>query len=172
MKKTRRAKEIWMRTERYKEDCILTFHSPIGPITIGKRDEYLVFLLFEDRKGDCESNLLKTAEKEIMNYFKGNLREFTVPIRPEGTGYQKKVWRVAMEIPYGEIRTYEWIAEKAGGSPRSAGNALGANPIPIIIPCHRVIRKDGSLGGYSSGTGIKRILIEHERLHLGESVLK
>ena len=144
----------------------------MGPISIGERDGYLVLLSFTDERGRCGSALLKHAENELMQYFQEKLREFTVPIRLEGTEYQRKVWQAIMEIPYGETRTYEWVAERAGGSPRSAGNALGANPIPIIIPCHRVVRKDGSLGGYSSGIAIKRRLIEHERLHLGESVLK
>ncbi len=161
-----------MRTERHDVDCILTFHSPIGPISIGEREGHIVFLSFTDEKGSCGSAPLKDAKYELMQYFQGDLREFTVPIGPEGTEYQRKVWHVIMEIPYGETRTYEWVAERAGGSPRSAGNALRTNPIPIIIPCHRVVRKDGSLGGYSSGLKIKSFLLEHERLHLDESVLK
>ena len=161
-----------MHTGRYEADCLLTFHSPIGPISIGERDGHLVFLSFTDGTGDCESFLLKQAEHELIEYFRGERREFTVPVRPRGTEYQRRVWESITEIPYGETRTYGWVAERAGGSPRSAGNALGANPIPIIIPCHRVVRADGSIGGFSSGTELKKGLLDMERLHYGESVLK
>ena len=157
---------------KYDADCVLTFDSPLGPISAGEREGYLVFLSFTDEGGDCESAPLRDAEHELMEYFHGNLMEFTVPLRPQGTEYQRKVWDAALKIPYGEVRTYGWVSGIAGGSPRSAGNALGANPIPIIIPCHRVIRADGSIGGFSSGMEIKRTLMDMERLHLGESVLK
>lgn len=161
-----------MHIGRYEAPCVLTFHSPIGPISIGERDGYLVLLSFTDGRGDCETPILKQAEHELMEYFRGERKEFTVPVRPRGTEYQRRVWQSIMGIPYGETRTYLWVAERAGGSPRSVGNALGSNPIPVIIPCHRVIRADGSLGGFSSGTGLKKRLLEIERLHLDESVLK
>ena len=82
----------------------------------------------------------------------------------EGTEFERKVWETLKEIPYGETRTYKWLAEKIGKPHafRAVGNALGKNPIPIIFPCHRVIETDGSLGGYSGGTDIKRRLLEIE----------
>jgi methylated-DNA-[protein]-cysteine S-methyltransferase len=140
-----------------------TIETPLGPITGVAENGAITYLLFG--KTDAEDNriyILDLFQKEIEEYFSGIRREFTIHINPKGTEYQKKVWSAAMEIPYGETRSYEWIAKKAGGSPRSVGNALGANPIPIIIPCHRVIRKDGSLGGYSSGIERKRFFLELE----------
>lgn len=83
---------------------------------------------------------------------------------PEGTEFEQRVWSALSGIPFGETRTYKWIAEKIGnpGAVRAVGRALSKNPLPIIIPCHRVIESDGSLGGYSSGTHRKRRLLEME----------
>ncbi len=145
---------------------------PVGPLTISADEGAIVSVRFGDWGETGRSEILERAKVEILEYFSGRRKRFTLPVNPQGTEYQKKVWRSLMEIPYGDIRTYSWVSEIAGGSPRSAGNALGANPIPIIIPCHRVLRKDGSIGGYSSGVEIKRYLLELERLHLNESVLK
>ena len=149
-----------------------TFRSPLGPITLEEHDGRIKRLIFGESGQSETSPLLMEAERQIMEYLGGKRRGFEVPLSPEGTAYQKKVWNIAMEIPYGEVRTYSWVAKKAGGSPRSAGNALGANPIPVLIPCHRVVRSDGSLGGYSSGEHIKERLLRLERLHMDESVLK
>lgn len=82
----------------------------------------------------------------------------------EGTDFDKKVWLALKEIPYGETKTYKWLAEKTGNSNayRAVGQALSRNPIPIVFPCHRIIESDGSIGGYSSGINIKRRLLEIE----------
>ncbi len=135
---------------------------PIGSIAITAKNGAIISLRFENPEKYGDGAGLKTAEREIREYFAGKRKKFTLPVEPEGTEYQKRVWKAVMAIPYGETRTYRWVADVAGGSPRSAGNALGANPIPIIIPCHRVLRKDGSIGGYSSGTEIKRYLLKLE----------
>ena len=151
-----------------------SFKTSVGFVMLEERDGSIVRLSFlpeKERYAD-ESPLLLKAETQLKEYFAGERRSFEVPLAPEGTDYQKRVWGAALKIPYGEVRTYRWISEIAGGSPRSAGNALGANPIPIMIPCHRVVRTDGSIGGFSSGTEVKRKLLEIERLHLDESVLK
>jgi len=140
-----------------------TLSTQIGPLSIVADEHFVKQIKIGKEEKGRKNRIIERAESEIISYFSGNLREFTVPVKPEGTEYQKKVWRAIMEIPYGELRAYEWVAQKAGGSPRSVGNALRANPIPIIIPCHRVIRKDGSLGGFSAGLEVKRFLIEHER---------
>ena len=82
----------------------------------------------------------------------------------EGTDFEKKVWLALKEIPYGEARTYKWLSEKIGSpkASRAVGQALGRNPISIVLPCHRIIESDGSIGGYSSGVDIKRRLLEME----------
>lgn len=105
------------------------------------------------------------ARKELAGYFEGTGEEFACRTAfTEGTEFEKKVWETLKEIPYGETRTYKWLAEKIGRPHafRAVGNALGKNPIPIIFPCHRIIETEGSLGGYSPGTDIKRRLLELE----------
>jgi methylated-DNA-[protein]-cysteine S-methyltransferase len=106
-----------------------------------------------------------SVKRELTEYFEKGRREFTCRTAfIEGTDFEREVWNTLKEIPYGETRTYKWIAEKVGKPHafRAAGNALGKNPIPIIFPCHRIIEADGSLGGYSGGIDIKRRLLEIE----------
>ncbi len=81
----------------------------------------------------------------------------------ESTGFQRRVWGVVAHIPYGETRSYSWVAERVGGSPRAVGQALARNPCPLLIPCHRVVGKDGEMGGYAGGVDLKRKLLELER---------
>ncbi len=150
----------------------LSFRTVLGIITLESHEGCITSLSFRETEQRDESPVLLDAEQEIAEYLKGERKKFTVPVCPRGTEYQKRVWDAASKIPYGETRTYSWVAGIAGGSPRSAGNALGANPIPIIIPCHRIVSSDGGISGYSSGIDIKRSLLRLERLHLDESVLK
>lgn len=101
------------------------------------------------------------VEQELKSYFAGTLREFTVPCAASGTDFQRSVWRVTAEIPYGETMSYKAIAARAGkpGVARAVGMALNKNPLPIIVPCHRVTGSDGSLIGYAGGLELKRELI-------------
>lgn len=106
---------------------------------------------------------LERARDALFDYFDGKpLAE--IPLAPRGTAYRQKVWQALRDIPAGQTRTYIDIARVAGGSARSVGGANGANPIPIFIPCHRVVAVDG-IGGYSGGEGLatKRALLELER---------
>ena len=102
--------------------------------------------------------------KELEEYFQGSLLRFQTPVRPQGTPFQKKVWKVLTRIPTGETRSYGWVAEKAGvpGGARAVGQANGSNPLPLIVPCHRVINADGKIGGFSSGVGQKKWLLQWE----------
>ena len=141
--------------------------SPLGPL-------YLIFtagVLSDISFLKPSSVLLKRKEgmtpasRELGEYFEKGRQKFTCEtIFIEGTEFEKKVWNALKKIPYGETRTYKWLAEKIGKPHafRAVGNALGKNPIPIIFPCHRVIEADGSIGGYSAGTDIKRRLLEIE----------
>ncbi|MHB8883427.1 MAG: methylated-DNA--[protein]-cysteine S-methyltransferase [Thermodesulfovibrionales bacterium] len=110
----------------------------------------------------------KTARvrKELSEYFSNERTEFDCRTAfLSGTEFERKVWNALKEVPYGETRTYKWIAEKAGEpkAARAVGNALAKNPIPIIFPCHRIIESDGSIGGYSlGGTETKRRLLKTE----------
>ena len=105
------------------------------------------------------------AKRELAEYFSQARKHFSLEtFFPGGSEFERLVWNTLREVPYGETRTYKWLADRIGRprSCRAVGNALGKNPIPIIFPCHRIIESDGSLGGYSSGTDIKRRLIEME----------
>ena len=107
------------------------------------------------------------VKSALKDYFRGEQVEFLFPLDLEGyTVFQQDVWGATSRIPYGQLRSYGWIAAEIGRSnaPRAVGQALGANPLPIIIPCHRVVRSDGSLGGFSGGLHWKEELIGLERL--------
>lgn len=120
----------------------------------------------EDRKdGDSPSHpLLKRAAGQLDEYFHGKRQVFDLPLEPQGTEFQKSVWRAIARIPYGETRSYGALARELGTAPRAVGTAAGKNPLPILIPCHRVVGKEGALGGYSGGDGVstKRNLLRLE----------
>lgn len=109
--------------------------------------------------------LLRQAAAELAAYFAGDLREFTVPLAPKGTPFQQKVWAALREIPYGETRSYKEIAAMVGNEKacRAVGMANNRNPLPIFIPCHRVVGADGELVGYAGGLDVKTFLLELEK---------
>lgn len=115
-------------------------------------------------KRDAET--MRPFTSQIATYLKGELKDFHIPLRFSGTPFQKRVWSELVKIPFGETRSYQDIA-KAVGSPsasRAVGSACGKNPIPIVVPCHRVIAKNGGLGGYSGGLELKKELLKIEGL--------
>lgn len=115
-----------------------------------------------------ETALLKKTETELREYFAGRRKNFDLPINPVGTVFQKKTWKILREIPYGTAISYAELARRIGQPKacRAVGNANGRNPLPIIIPCHRVIASDGSLGGYGGGTALKQKLLDLEKTQL------
>jgi methylated-DNA-[protein]-cysteine S-methyltransferase len=140
--------------------------SPIGRLYLIFSGDTLQGLAFKKpvevpRKGIAPV-LIKN---ELNEYFENGIEQFTQKIKlTKGTEFDRKVWLTLKEIPYGETRTYKWLAEKVGrpNASRAVGQSLSRNPIPIILPCHRIIESDGSIGGYSSGADIKRRLLETE----------
>ncbi|MEI7903816.1 MAG: methylated-DNA--[protein]-cysteine S-methyltransferase [Candidatus Firestonebacteria bacterium] len=118
------------------------------------------------KKYNDRSVYLDKLERYLKEYFKGRKTAVAFPLDLKGTEFRKKVWRALLKIPYGETRSYAWVAKQAGNlkACRAAGNAVGKNPVAIVIPCHRVIRSDGSLGGFSSGLKWKRILHKVEKI--------
>ena len=119
-------------------------------------------LLLQDQR--CPSTV-RQAEREIRRFLRGEQQDFTVPLDLTGsTPFQRQVWRAARHIPYGRVRSYRWIAARVGDarSARAVGNALGANPVPLLIPCHRVVASDASLGGFTGGLRTKRRLLALE----------
>lgn len=108
---------------------------------------------------------LREAQRQVMRYLAGRSRTLDFPIDLSGgTPFQRRVWQAALRIPYGRARSYHWIASKVGGRKyaRAVGNALGTNPVPLIVPCHRVVAHDASLGGFSGGLKTKRRLLKLE----------
>jgi len=113
---------------------------------------------------------LREAQAQLIGYLAGTRRSFDLPLDfSRGTSFQQKVWRTLRRISYGRLRSYQWVAARVGGSQyaRAVGNAVGANPMPIVIPCHRIIAQDASLGGFSGGLPTKRKLLTLEGI-LGE----
>jgi methylated-DNA-[protein]-cysteine S-methyltransferase len=104
------------------------------------------------------------AMRQLREYFAGKRAEFDLPLAPEGTAFQRSVWRQLQEIPYGETISYGELARRVGNpkASRAVGSANGANPLPIVIPCHRVIAGDGSLGGFGGGLPTKQTLLALE----------
>lgn len=145
-------------------DC-MTMDSPCGMLTVWADGNALVRLAFTGTEpNEPETPLLRKARAQLGEYFSGKRRVFDLPLAPAGTPFQQDVWRALRTIPYGQTWSYAWLAEQAGhaGAYRAAGTANGKNPLSILIPCHRVIHGDGTLGGYTSGLEIKRILLKLE----------
>ena len=99
--------------------------------------------------------VLKEAERQLKRYFAGRLKAFDLKLAARGTDFQKRVWKLMSDIPYGETATYGGMAMALGSGPRAVGMACGRNPLPIVVPCHRVLASGGREGGYSGGQGLK-----------------
>ena len=142
----------------------LSLHTPLGEVTISEDGDAIVALDWGRGRDQEATPLLCQARDELQEYFDGKRMSFDLPLAPEGSDFQKRVWAALCAIPPGETRSYADIARAVGSAPRAVGGANGANPIPLFIPCHRVIAADGSLGGYSGGDGpaTKRYLLDHE----------
>jgi methylated-DNA-[protein]-cysteine S-methyltransferase len=150
-----------------------TIESPIGALLLAGDQCGLRQLLFANgrravrpaRDWEPDRNTLIEPVRQLTAYFAGKLRQFDVPLAPDGTAFQQQVWRALCDIPYGETTSYGKLAERIGNpkAVRAVGLANGSNPIAIIIPCHRVIGSDGSLTGYGGGLPVKRTLLELER---------
>jgi len=152
------------------KDDACTVASAIGPITITGNERAITGISFTDMSPASGASrhpslaLLAEAARQIEAYLAGRLTMFSLPLDPRGSGFQRKVWSAMCAIPYGETATYGTIAAELRSSPRAVGGACGRNPIPLVIPCHRVVAATG-LGGYSGGEGLatKRWLLALER---------
>lgn len=145
-----------------------TFVSNVGEITVTSDENYIKAVHFGRSEYKTKlTPLISEAVNQLREYFKGDRKIFTVPLNPDGTDFQQKVWKALTEIPYGQTISYGEIAEKIG-KPRGAravGNANNKNPIAIMIPCHRVIGANGSLTGYAAGLNIKKQLLSLEKFY-------
>jgi len=133
----------------------LSFKTNIGWINIKEVNEQLVSVKFGKKINKGKSKNLIKAKSQIQQYISGRLKKFNLDIFLQGTNFQKKIWRELQRIPYGKTKSYGQIAKKLNTSPRFVGNVCGLNKILLVVPCHRVVRSDGSLGGFSSLGGIK-----------------
>jgi methylated-DNA-[protein]-cysteine S-methyltransferase len=152
------------------------YKSPLGPIEIVGVQDSIISLDFVDQAPAGDADLpfcLKTCLRQLDEYFNGERKAFLLNLAPQGTPFQKQVWRQLEKIPYGDVVSYAEIA-KIIGKPkacRAVGNANGRNPIAVIIPCHRVIGSDGGLTGYGGGLWRKEWLLKHERGYLPDNII-
>ncbi len=156
---------------------VTTFDSPLGMMNLCSDGTHLTAVTFAGQKyeeqhipantvsGSCP--VLEEAKDWLSLYFAGKIPDFLPPLRPEGTPFQKRVWKLLLEIPYDETVTYGELAKQLDcKSAQAVGGAVGRNPISILIPCHRVVGADGSLTGYAGGVEKKEALLKLEKDHL------
>jgi len=162
--------------------CVATMSSPVGPLLLAATARGLCTLEFLERASLerrlralhrklagravlASNDVLDSVREQLRAYFAGELTRFEVALDYTGTPFQQKVWSMLLEIPYGVTWSYLDVAERLGdaGATRAVGMANGANPIAIVIPCHRVVNASGELGGYGGGSGRKRILLDLEK---------
>ncbi len=142
--------------------------SPVGPLLLAARDGALVRLTWGTCAARDDAPPLRAAARQLEAYFAGDLTAFDLPLAPAGTGFQRQVYAAMAAIPYGATRSYGEIAAELGSVARAVGGACGSNPIPIVVPCHRVLASGGRLGGFSGGSApetaldTKRWLLRHE----------
>lgn len=143
---------------------------PVGRICIEATDTAVTKIQMGDTEEHAavqETALIMETARQLRQYFDGERRQFDLPLQAAGTAFQEKVWQGLQDIPYGETRSYQALAESIGHPKacRAVGGANHHNPIMIVIPCHRVIGKNGSLVGFGGGLDVKAWLLEHERKH-------
>jgi methylated-DNA-[protein]-cysteine S-methyltransferase len=163
------------------QPAVLVFHTPWGwmglsetakgidCIVLPKRSRQAVLSQLNGQSGRAEEALssprLTAARRQVEDYLNGIRQTFDLPLdMSRGTVFQRQVWRILQRVPYGKLRSYQWVAIRVGGRryARAVGNAVGANPLPLIVPCHRIVAHDASLGGFSGGLPTKRKLLALE----------
>ncbi len=141
------------------------FESPIAVLYLVFSGRYLTGISFNKKPQIRKGAMPASFQKELKGYFMGKTKEFTQSTMfLDGTEFERDVWNALREVPYGETKTYKWLAEEIRNPKaiRAVGQALSRNPIPIVFPCHRIVESGGSLGGYSAGINIKRRLLDLE----------
>lgn len=147
--------------------------SPVGPLRLAANDEGLRLIEFPQPRHrtpvgpdwfEGEHPLIERARMQLDEYFAGRRRRFDLPLAPHGTAFQRRVWQALAAIPYGETRSYAQLAATIGApsATRAVGAANGRNPLPIVVPCHRVIGADGTLTGFGGGLPTKQFLLHLE----------
>jgi methylated-DNA-[protein]-cysteine S-methyltransferase len=151
------------------------FESPLGQIEIRATDDAITAVRFagEARIENNSNNIADQCAEQLMEYFAGTREDFDLALGPIGTEFEKQIWKELVKVPYGTTCSYLAIANRLSNpkATRAVGRANGANPIAIIVPCHRVIGSDGSLTGYGGELWRKRWLLDHEARVSGQSLL-
>ena len=152
------------------------FDSPIGALRLISNGEHLIKVEFEgqyteDGGTEIDDPVLAACASQLSDYFGGARHHFALPLAAQGTPFQQSVWDVLTGIPYGEVRSYRDVAHRIGkpAAARAVGAAIGRNPLPIVVPCHRVIGSDGSLTGFAGGLAAKTVLLALEGALAGAS---
>jgi len=141
--------------------------SPLGPLVVKATEKGITEVCFLDIERATETNpsaITSTCVVQLASYFRGDLKEFDIALAPIGTDFQKRVWTALNDVRYGQTESYSHLAKRLGNPllTRAVGTANGANPIAIIVPCHRIIGSDASLTGYAGGLWRKKWLLDHE----------
>ena len=153
-------------------------NTPIGTLRLTSNGKQLLKIEFE---GQCNNDVVETSDTVLVNcahqltdYFAGKRQRFELPLRTEGTTFQQAVWEALSDIPYGHLRSYKDIARSIDNptAARAVGAASGRNPLPIVVPCHRVIGSNGSLTGFAGGLEAKRVLLQLEARLTHDASLK
>lgn len=149
--------------------CCDKYDSPVGLLWLTGREGVLTGLSFEEPRGECEQGSFDAVKCWLDDYFRGIPRQICFPMALSGTLFQKQIWDLLLKIPYGKTVTYGQLAKQAAGilgkekmSAQAVGQAVGRNPIAIVIPCHRVVGAGGKLTGYAYGIEKKQWLLDHE----------
>ena len=158
-------------------DCFAVFESPLGKLVLESSGQALTGLRFagEEAVREQENEVLPAAKLWLEDYFRGICRPVDFPVEPAGTPFRKLIWQLLLQIPWGETVTYGDLARQAAEqmgketmSAQAVGQALGCNPIGILIPCHRVVGAGGKITGYAWGIEKKIWLLEHEQRYMGK----
>ncbi|MEH6942499.1 methylated-DNA--[protein]-cysteine S-methyltransferase [Bacillus sp. JJ722] len=151
---------------------VFFYQTNIGKLGIAQEGQSITNIYFQTESVpedliEFETKLIKEAGQQLQEYFAGKRKDFTIPLAPNGTPFMQSVWKALSEIPYGETRSYKDIAERIENpkAVRAVGLANNRNPLPVVIPCHRVIGANGKLVGYGGGLDIKILLLELEKKH-------
>lgn len=131
-----------------------SFDTPFGILYCAASSKGLTYLYWQNNGNSAENAHTRQAQQQIQEFFNHNRTTFDIPLDLQGTPFQKQVWAEIAKIPYGKTVSYSDIAQKINSHPRAVGMATGKNPVPILIPCHRVMGKNGTLTGFSGGDGI------------------
>ncbi|WP_027190601.1 methylated-DNA--[protein]-cysteine S-methyltransferase [Fundidesulfovibrio putealis] len=151
---------------------IFHYNTDIGEVGIAEQDGKLTNIFFEADPVPVgavvqETQAIREAHRQLARYFAGELREFSLPLAPQGTQFLRAVWDQLRAVAYGQTATYSQIAQRAGNprAIRAVGLACARNPLPLVIPCHRILGSSGKLTGYRGGLALKQRLLEMEKQH-------